>query len=87
MEKQVLITVVHPNTAMQTLEIIKEIDHDAFTFMTSVTEVHGKGFAHYRADLSKWQRFFDVSPTVPAKRHRYVFRPKIKNRKKEERIS
>lgn len=52
-EKQVLMTVVHPNTAMQTLDIIKEIEHDAFTFMTSVTEVHGKGFAHYRADLSK----------------------------------
>ncbi len=52
-EKQVLMTVVHPNTVMQTLEIIKEIDPDAFTFMASITEVHGKGFAHYRADLSK----------------------------------
>lgn len=51
-EKQVIMTVVHPNTAMQTLEIVKEVDKNAFTFMTSAAEVHGKGFVHYRADLN-----------------------------------
>lgn len=48
--KEVLMTVVHPNTAMQTLDIIKSIDENSFTFMTSAAEVHGKGFRHYRAD-------------------------------------
>ena len=49
-DKQVLMTVVHPNTASQTLEIIQSIDENAFTFMSAASEVHGKGFKHYRAD-------------------------------------
>lgn len=51
-EKSVLMTVVHPNTTMQTLEVVKSIDEEAFTFMSSASEVHGKGFKHYRADLN-----------------------------------
>ncbi|MCF0146740.1 MAG: YitT family protein [Eubacterium sp.] len=51
-KKEVLMTVVHPNTTIQTLEIVKKLDEEAFTFMSAATEVHGKGFIHYRADLS-----------------------------------
>lgn len=52
-EKSVVMAVVHPNTANQTLEIAKLVDPELFAFLTSAAEVHGKGFRHIRADASQ----------------------------------
>ena len=46
-EKQLLITVTRRNVLSQTLNLIKQVDPAAFTFVTNSTEVHGEGF---RAD-------------------------------------
>ena len=43
-EKQLVITVTKRNVLAQTLQLIKEIDPAAFTFVTNSTEVHGEGF-------------------------------------------
>ncbi|MBQ8075421.1 MAG: YitT family protein [Oscillospiraceae bacterium] len=43
-EKQLVITVTKRNVLAQTLQLIKEIDPAAFTFVTNSTEVHGGGF-------------------------------------------
>lgn len=42
--KQVVITVTRRNKLAQTLNIIKQTDPKAFTFVTDATEVHGEGF-------------------------------------------
>lgn len=55
-ERQVLMAVVRPNTAVQTLEIAKNIDAEMFSFMTSAAEVHGKGFKFYKPDGTGDQR-------------------------------
>ena len=49
-KRYLLMTVVHSNTAMQTLAVVNSVDQNAFTFMTSAAEVHGKGFLYYRPD-------------------------------------
>ena len=43
-EKQLVITVTKRNVLAQTLQLIKETDPAAFTFVTNSTEVHGEGF-------------------------------------------
>ena len=52
-EKEILMAVVRPNTAAQTLELAREIDGELFAFIASAAEVHGKGFRYYRADGSR----------------------------------
>ncbi len=43
-DKHVLMLVVRRNTFAQTLKSIKQIDKQAFLFVTDATEVHGEGF-------------------------------------------
>ena len=43
-DKHVLMLVVRRNTFAQTLKSIKQIDKQAFIFVTDATEVHGEGF-------------------------------------------
>ena len=42
--KQIVISVTRRNVLAQTLRLIKQIDPEAFTFVTDSTEVHGEGF-------------------------------------------
>lgn len=48
-DKDIIMTVVHPNTTVETLETAREIDSHMFAFITSAAEVHGKGFVYYKA--------------------------------------
>ena len=43
-DKQMVVTVTRRNVLAQTLQIIREADPAAFTFVTDSTEVHGEGF-------------------------------------------
>ncbi|HWP21479.1 MAG TPA: YitT family protein [Candidatus Cryosericum sp.] len=43
-DKHVLMLVTHRNMFAQTLKSIKQIDKQAFIFVTDATEVHGEGF-------------------------------------------
>ncbi len=43
-DKHVLMLVVRRNSFAQTLKAIKQIDKEAFIFVTDATEVHGEGF-------------------------------------------
>jgi len=43
-DKHVLMLVVRRNSFAQTLKSIKQIDKEAFIFVTDATEVHGEGF-------------------------------------------
>jgi len=43
-DKHVLMLVVRRNSFAQTLKSVKQIDKDAFIFVTDATEVHGEGF-------------------------------------------
>ena len=43
-EKQMIITVTKRNVLSQTLNLIKQVDPDAFCFVMDSTEVHGEGF-------------------------------------------
>ena len=45
--KQIIVTVTRRRVLAQTLQLIKQADPNAFTFVTDSTEVHGEGF---RAD-------------------------------------
>ncbi|MDO4458564.1 MAG: YitT family protein [Clostridia bacterium] len=49
-EKNIIMTVVRPNTCVQTLETAKKIDRKMFAFICSAAEVHGKGFSFYNAE-------------------------------------
>ena len=43
-DKQMVITVTRRNMVAQTLQLIKQTDPDAFSYVTDSTEVHGEGF-------------------------------------------
>lgn len=43
-DKHMLILVVRRNSFAQTLKAVKQIDKEAFIFVTDATEVHGEGF-------------------------------------------
>ena len=43
-DKHVLMLVVRRNSFAQTLKAVKQIDKQAFIFVTDATEVHGEGF-------------------------------------------